>query len=73
MTIKELPDIIKTERLEMRRLAPTTKNARLVFDALKNESADDYCFNPIVHEFNKVLPDTVDEMLWSKLKSEYKG
>jgi len=62
MTIKDLSALIKTQRLEMRRLDATAENARLVFDALKNESPDDYIFNPIAWEFHKMLPDTVDEM-----------
>lgn len=36
---------LKTGRLEMRILEPTTENAKLVWDALKNENPNDKAAN----------------------------
>lgn len=60
--IKSLPKVIKTERLEMRQLEPTIENAQMIYEAIKNESPDDYHFNPIAHD-GKILPESADEMM----------
>lgn len=59
--IKSLPKIIKTARLEMHQLDATPENAKLVFDAVKNEKADDFFFNPIGN--TNIIPADVNEML----------
>ena len=59
--IKKLPKIIKTPRLELRQLDVTPENAQLIFDAVKNESPDDFVFNPIVDD--KVIPTDANDML----------
>ncbi|MDR0726622.1 MAG: GNAT family N-acetyltransferase [Rickettsiales bacterium] len=61
MTIKELPKIIKTQRLELRQLEPVLENAQLIFDALRNENSQDYFFNPVVTP--DILPKSAEEML----------
>lgn len=60
--IKTLPKIIKTARLEMRQLEPTIENATMIFNAIKNEKAEDYHFNPIGHD-GKIIPESADIML----------
>lgn len=59
--IKNLPEIIKTPRLEMRRLDASPENAALIFSAVKHENPDDFYFNPIGME--NAVPMDVDEML----------
>ncbi|MDW2975174.1 MAG: GNAT family protein [Alphaproteobacteria bacterium] len=59
--IKTLPKIIKTARLEMRQLDATLENARIVFDAVKNENPADFYFNRICN--TNLVPKTADEML----------
>jgi len=74
MTIKDLPEIIKTERLEMRQLEPTIENAKLVFDALKNEVDDDYLWGPVCPGIHLYVPRTADDMLKQmKLDTEWNG
>ncbi len=58
--IKKLPKVIKTKRLEMRQLDTTPENAKLVFNAVKNENPDDFYFNPIA---KNAVPKTSKEML----------
>ena len=64
--IKKLPKVIKTERLEMRQLNATPENAKLVFDAVKNENPDNFYFNPIA---KNAVPKTSKEML-KKMQQE---
>ncbi len=59
--IKNLSKVIKTPRLEMRRLDATPENAALIFDALRDENPADFYFNPIGME--NAVPVDADEML----------
>ena len=68
MNIKELPKIIKTERLELRQLESTLENAQLIFDAVKNENPDDFYFEYIV-QTNDIIPQSVSEVL-KQMKTE---
>ena len=52
---------LKTERLEMRILEPTEENARLVWNALKNENPEDFKYAPMVE--NGILPKSQAETL----------
>lgn len=59
--IKQLPQIMKTPRLEMRQLAATYENAEMIFDAIKNENPSDFYFNPI--GVDNIIPQSADEVL----------
>ena len=59
--IKNLPKVIKTPRLELRRLDATPENAKLIFDAVCDENPADFYFNPIGIE--NAVPADADEML----------
>lgn len=59
--IKKLPKIIKTERLEMRQLDVTPDNAKIVFEAVKNENPADFYYNQICN--NSAVPSNADEIL----------
>lgn len=52
---------LTTERLEMRILEPTQENAQLVWDAVKNENAEDFKYAPMVQ--NGILPESETETL----------
>lgn len=68
--IKQLPQIIKTPRLEMRQLAATYENAQMIFDAVKNENPSDFYFNPI--GVDNIIPKSVDEVLkWMQRESDW--
>jgi len=54
---------IKTERLEMRILEPTLENAKLVWDAIKNEDPKDFQYTRFSPKYDKSLPESVDEVL----------
>lgn len=60
-SIKKLPKIIKTERLEMRQLDVTPDNAQIVFEAVKNENPADFYYNQICN--NSAVPSNADEIL----------
>lgn len=66
--IKKLPKIIKTERLEMRQLDVTPDNAKIVFEAVKNENPADFYYNQICN--NCAVPSNADEML-KQMQVEY--
>lgn len=68
--IKQLPQIMKTPRLEMRQLAATYENAQMIFDAVKNENPSDFYFNPI--GANNIIPQSADEVLkWMQRESDW--
>ncbi len=68
--IKQLPQIIKTPRLEMRQLGATLENAQIVFDAVKDENVDDFYFNPI--GVDNTVPKSVDEVVkWMQRESDW--
>ena len=66
--IKKLPKIIKTERLEMRQLDVTPDNAKIVFEAVKNENSADFYYNQICN--NSAVPSNADEIL-KQMQIEY--
>lgn len=66
--IKKLPKIIKTERLEMRQLDVTPDNAKIVFEAVKNENPADFYYNKICN--NSAVPSNADEIL-KQMQIEY--
>ena len=66
--IKKLPKIIKTERLEMRQLDVTPDNAKIVFEAVKNENPADFYYNQICN--NSAVPSNADEIL-KQMRIEY--
>jgi len=70
MTIRELSDIIKTERLEMRKLEPSPENARLVFEALQGERMEDYLYGPPASAISLYLPRNIDDVLAMMKKHE---
>ena len=61
---------LKTERLEMRILAPTPENARVIWDVLKNENPDDfkYIWYSVSHKAH--LPISCEETL-KQMKQDY--
>ena len=59
--IKKLPNVIKTARLEMRQMDVTPENAKIVFDAVKNENPADFYYNQIGN--TNIIPATAEEML----------
>ena len=68
--IKQLPQIIKTPRLEMRQLAATYENAQMIFDAIKDENPSDFYFNSI--GVDNVVPKSADEVLkWMQRESDW--
>lgn len=68
--IKQLPQIMKTPRLEMRQLDVTYENAEMIFDAVKNENPSDFYFNPI--GANNIIPQSADEVLkWMQRESDW--
>ena len=52
---------LKTERLEMRMLEPTPENAKMVWEAIKNENPEDFKYAPMVQ--NGILPKSESETL----------
>lgn len=54
---------LKTERLELRILEPTKENAKLVWDAIKNENPDDFKFIYFSPGYKKHLPESEQETL----------
>lgn len=66
--IKNLPEVIKTLRLEMRQLDVTAENAKLIFDAVRDENPADFYFKPIGVE--NTVPMDADEMLRRMQRTE---
>ena len=54
---------LKTERLELRILEPTKENAKLVWNAIKNENPDDFAFIHYSPKYDKPLPKSLNETL----------
>ena len=52
---------LQTERLEMRILRPTPENAKIVWEAIKNENPEDFKYAPMVP--NGILPKSLSETL----------
>jgi RimJ/RimL family protein N-acetyltransferase len=52
---------IKTERLEMRILAPTPENAKIIWDVLKNENPQDFKYMYYSMSHNSYLPESLQE------------
>lgn len=51
----------KTERLELRIMEPTMENAKLVWEAIKNENPNDFAFIHYSPKYDKPLPESLDE------------
>ena len=54
---------LKTERLELRILEPTSENAQIVWNAIKGENPADFAFIRFSPKYDKPLPESVDEVL----------
>lgn len=52
---------LKTERLEMRILEPTEENAKIIWNALRNEKPDDFKYAPMID--NGILPASESDVL----------
>lgn len=59
--IQHLSKDLHSERLELKHLSPTMQNAELIYEALKNETPDDYRYEPLSSQ--NVLPQSVSETL----------
>lgn len=54
---------LKTKRLELRILEPTEENARLVWNAIKNENSANFKYVNWTPEYKKPLPESLEETL----------
>ena len=54
---------LKTKRLELRVLEPTMANAKLVWEAIKNENPDDFKYINWTPNYKKPLPESLEETL----------
>ncbi len=54
---------LKTQRLELRILEPTKENAKLVWNAIKNENPEDFKFIYYSPKYKKHLPESEQETL----------
>lgn len=54
-----------TPRLELRHLIPNLQNAKIIYNALKNEKTEDYKYEPLIKtaKSQKVLPKSVSDVL----------
>jgi RimJ/RimL family protein N-acetyltransferase len=68
--IKNLAREIKTERLVLRQMDATEPNAKLFFDAIKNEQKSDFPYTPIAMDEKDILPANADEVLQIMRRSE---
>lgn len=59
--IQHLSKDLHSERLELKHLSPTMQNAELIYEALKNETPDDYRYEPLSSQ--NILPQSVSETL----------
>lgn len=60
--IKHFIKNLRTDRLELRHLIPNLQNAKMIYDALKNENPDDYKYEPLM-KAPKRLPTSVNDTL----------
>lgn len=60
--IKHFTKNLHTDRLELKHLIPNRQNAKMIYDALKNESPDDYKYEPLM-KAPKRLPASVNDTL----------
>ena len=60
--IKHFIKNLRTDRLELRHLIPNRQNAKIIYDALKNENPDDYKYEPLM-KAPKILPKSVADTL----------
>ena len=51
-----------SERLVLKHLAPNRQNAKLIYDALKNENPDDYKYEPLM-KASKILPKSIADTI----------
>ena len=54
---------LKTKRLELRILKPTPENAKLVWNAIKNENPANFKYINWTPEYKKPLPESLEETL----------
>ena len=52
---------LKTKRLELRILEPTEENAKLVWNAIKNEKPANFKYVNWTPEYKKPLPESLEE------------
>ena len=62
---------LKTKRLELRVLEPTPENAKLVWEAIKNENPDDFRYVNWTPNYKKPLPESLEETL-TQMQQEQK-
>lgn len=60
--IKHFIKNLRTDRLELRHLIPNRQNAKIIYDALKNENPNDYKYEPLM-KAPKILPKSVADTL----------
>lgn len=60
---------LKTKRLELRVLEPTEENAKLVWNAIKNENPTNFKYVNWTPEYKKPLPESFEETL-KQMKQE---
>ena len=60
---------LKTKRLELRILEPTEENAKLVWNAIKNENPANFKYVNWTPEYKKPLPESLEETL-KQMKQE---
>ena len=60
--IKHFIKNLRTDRLELRHLIPNLQNAKMIYNALKNENPDDYKYEPLM-KAPKRLPTSVNDTL----------
>ena len=54
---------LKTSRLELRVLEPTPENAKVVWEAIKDENSADFKYINWTPEYKKPLPESFEETL----------
>ena len=65
--IKFFPKNLRTERLVLKQLEPNMQNAKMIYNALKNERPSDYKYEPLVQK--NIVPKSVNETL--RLMKQY--
>ncbi|MBQ6109851.1 MAG: GNAT family N-acetyltransferase [Alphaproteobacteria bacterium] len=60
--IKYFTRNLRSERLVLKHLEPNKQNAKMIYDALKNENPDDYKYEPLM-KMPKILPTSVADTL----------
>ena len=63
---------LKTERLELRVLEPTVENAKIVWEAIKNENPDDFKYVWFTATHNSHMTESLEETL-QRIKLDFYG